>query len=55
MYQSQDKFQMYKLHQTCEWISKLLKVLEILFRFQWQMEKLWFEVGLGPGFSSISP
>ena len=26
MYQSQDKFQIYKLDQTCEWISKLLKV-----------------------------
>ena len=27
----------------------------MLFRFQWQIEKLWPELGLGPGFDLISP
>ena len=28
---------------------------EMLLRFQWQIEKLWQELGLGPGFGSVSP
>ena len=28
---------------------------EILFKFQWQIEKLCPEIGFGPGFVSISP
>ena len=27
----------------------------MLVRFQWQIEKLWEELDLGPGFCSISP
>ena len=27
----------------------------MLFRFQWQIEKFWLELGFGPGFNSTSP
>ena len=33
-----------------------MKLWEVmLFRFQWQIEKLFQELGLGSGFNSISP
>ena len=28
---------------------------EMLFRFWWEIENLWLELGFGPGFFSISP
>ena len=34
----------------------MIKLLtEILFKFQWKIEKLCLEIGFGPGFVSISP